>query len=160
MGQEKLFDQDQQDVSSNDFYTPAWIFEAMGIDFDLDVASPPQGVPWIPTKRFYTQLDDGLTSPWTGNVWMNPPFKKVTPWVEKFIDHNQGIALLPLAKSKFTDLIMMHSDAMVVLPAYMRFTSPFYNLGMIRFVCALFALGDENVEAISKVGRMWQKVEK
>ena len=159
MGQEKLFDQDQQDVSSNDFYTPAWIFEAMGIEFDLDVASPPQGVPWIPTKKFYTQLDDGLASPWSGNVWMNPPFKKVTPWVEKFVDHNQGIALLPLAKSKFTDIIMRESDAMVVLPAYRRFTSPFYSLGMIRFVCALFALGDENVEAISKVGRMWQKVE-
>jgi hypothetical protein len=159
VSQQNLFGHQQQEVSSNDFYTPAWIFDAMGLQFDLDVASPPQGVPWIPTKAFYTQLDDGLTSPWNGRVWMNPPFKKVTPWVEKFIDHGNGVALLPLAKSKFTDLIMMHSQAMVVLPAYMKFTSPFYSLGMIRFVCALFAIGDDNVDAISKVGRMWQKTE-
>jgi len=159
VSQQNLFGHQQQEVSSNDFYTPPWIFEAMGLEFDLDVASPPQGVPWIPAKRFYTQLDDGLTSPWNGRIWMNPPFKKVTPWVEKFIDHGNGVTLLPLAKSKFTDLIMMHSEAMVVLPAYMKFTSPFYSLGMIRFVCALFAIGDENVEAISKVGRMWQKTE-
>jgi len=36
--------------SSDDYYTPAHIFEALGIEFDLDVASPEGGIPWIPAN--------------------------------------------------------------------------------------------------------------
>jgi hypothetical protein len=43
--QEKLFKVEQSTITSNDYYTPAWIFEKMGLEFDLDVASPPDGIP-------------------------------------------------------------------------------------------------------------------
>jgi len=49
-------------------YTPPWIFEALNIEFDLDVCSPPEGIPWIPAKNHYCEEDDGLTSEWYGKV--------------------------------------------------------------------------------------------
>ena len=46
---------------------------AMGVDyFDLDPATSKDN-PTCATN-FYTKEDDGLTKPWTGNVWVNPPF--------------------------------------------------------------------------------------
>ena len=156
MSQQKLFNVEQHGLSSNDYYTPAWIFEKMQIDFDLDVASPPNGIPWIPAKRYFTQFDDGLDQKWFGRVWMNPPFKGITPWVEKFIEHGNGIALLPLEKGKYTDLITNAADAHVILPAYLKFETQFSKHNDIRPVCLLHAIGQDNVDAISKVGRLYK----
>ena len=96
-----LFGQPQQELSSDDYYTPRWIFDALGVTFDLDVASPPGGPPFTPCRRYYTQADDGLASPWEGLVWMNPPYSKPAPWVEKWIRHANGFALLPTNGGKW-----------------------------------------------------------
>lgn len=64
--QPRLFPVQQEQLTSDDYYTPAWVFERMGIEFDLDVCAPPGGIPWIPAKRYYTQADDGLVAPWGG----------------------------------------------------------------------------------------------
>lgn len=154
--QGKLFNVEQSNISSNDYYTPAWIFEKMALRFDLDVASPPNGIPWIPADRYFTQLDDGLAQDWHGRVWCNPPFKGITPWVEKFIEHGNGVALLPLEKGKYTDLINKHADAHVILPAYLKFETQFSKHSDIRPVCLLHAIGAENVKAIGRVGRLYK----
>jgi len=156
MRQEKLFNMQQESISSNDYYTPAWIFEAMAVEFNLDVASPPGGINWIPAHHYYTMLDDGLSQDWFGRVWMNPPFKGITPWVKKFIDHANGIALLPLEKGKYTDLINNAADAHVILPAYLKFETKFSKHSDIRPVCLLHAIGESNVEAIGRVGRLYK----
>ena len=55
-------------VTSDDCYTPRWVFDAMALEFDLDVAAPPGG-PWhVPCKRYYTAEEDGLAQPWEGLV--------------------------------------------------------------------------------------------
>ena len=42
--------------ATSEWYTPRYIFTALGCTFDVDVASPGQGVtPWIPAKVFITQ---------------------------------------------------------------------------------------------------------
>lgn len=112
--QPPLFGAPQTQLTSDDYYTPAWVFERMGIEFDLDVCAPPGGVPWIPAKRFYTMEDDGLAQPWEGRVWMNPPYSDCTPWVQRFIDHASGVCLLPTAKSLWLNLLWA-SGAGVVL---------------------------------------------
>jgi hypothetical protein len=41
---------------------------------------------------------DGLTNPWFGFVWMNPPFggrNGLEPWLARFFAHGNGIALTP-----------------------------------------------------------------
>lgn len=42
-------------VTSDDCYTPRWVFDAMGLEFDLDVAAP-NGGPWhVPAKLRHTK---------------------------------------------------------------------------------------------------------
>lgn len=81
---------------SDDWYTPPEIFDALGLTFDLDPCSPGAGH-WVPARRIYTKADNGLTKPWEGLVWMNPPFggrHGHVPWLEKFLTHGNGIGLV------------------------------------------------------------------
>ena len=82
--------------ASDDWYTPPEIFAALGLVFDLDPASPgPRH--WVPARRIYTKKDDGLTCPWHGLVFMNPPFggrNGHVPWLRKFLEHGNGIAIV------------------------------------------------------------------
>lgn len=81
---------------ADEWYTPKYIFEALGERFDLDVACPPEGPRHVPAKRWLSQ--NALTLPWSGFVWMNPPFgnqKVKRAWCAKFFEHGNGIALLP-----------------------------------------------------------------
>ena len=81
-------------VSSDDWYTPPSLFEQMQVEFDLDVCSPPGGVPWIPAKRYFTENDDGLAQPWEGFVWCNPPYSDPGPWMDRIRGHGNGIILV------------------------------------------------------------------
>jgi predicted RNA methylase len=49
------------------------LFSALGLVFDLDPSSPGPGH-WVPARKIYTVDDDGLRQPWSGLVFMNPPF--------------------------------------------------------------------------------------
>ncbi|HEU4542996.1 MAG TPA: DNA N-6-adenine-methyltransferase [Jiangellaceae bacterium] len=80
-------------ITSNECYTPRWVFDAMGLHFDLDVAAPPGG-PWhVPCDRYFTAADDGLAQPWDGLVWCNPPYSDYAPWADRFAVHDR-IALM------------------------------------------------------------------
>lgn len=48
--------------------------------FDLDVAACDESF-WA--KEYYTKDEDGLASPWDGNVWLNPPFSELKLWTER-----------------------------------------------------------------------------
>lgn len=81
---------------TDEWYTPAYIFDALGVRFNLDVASPPEGPRHVPARKFYHEKS--LERPWKGFVWMNPPFGHQSTkrkWLAKFFDHGHGIALLP-----------------------------------------------------------------
>lgn len=81
---------------SDEWYTPPYIFDALGCWFDLDVAAPPEGPRHVPATRSLSS--DGLTTPWDGFVWMNPPFGHQSTkraWLAKFFAHGNGIALVP-----------------------------------------------------------------
>lgn len=82
--------------ASDEWYTPAYIFDALGEEFDLDVAAPPQGGPHVPTKKWFSE--HSLMMSWHGFIWMNPPFggpNGLVPWLDKFFLHGHGIALTP-----------------------------------------------------------------
>lgn len=80
---------------SNEWYTPPGIFKALGLTFDLDPAHPVERLPWVPAERTFSIVDDGLSQPWEGRVWLNPPYGPATDvWLERFVEHGNGIALV------------------------------------------------------------------
>ncbi|MHC4397833.1 MAG: DNA N-6-adenine-methyltransferase [Planctomycetota bacterium] len=81
---------------SEEWYTPRRIFEAMGVEFDLDPCSPgAETVPWIPATRHLTYFENGLRIKWFGNVWLNPPYgQDAGKWLRKLAIHGRGIALV------------------------------------------------------------------
>jgi len=111
-------------VTSDDCYTPRWVFDAMGLEFDLDVAAPPGG-PWhVPCKRYYTAEDDGLSKTWDGLVWCNPPYSGFRPWANRFAGHDR-IALMGLMLNsvKWLGPALRHADAVALLPG-IKFHTP------------------------------------
>lgn len=84
---------------TDEYYTPPEIFEALGCTFDLDPCQPETGRAYlsVPTEHFYTKQENGLLQPWHGFVWLNAPFggrNGVVPWLERFVSHGNGIALV------------------------------------------------------------------
>jgi len=81
---------------SDDWYTPASYFDALALRFALDPCSPGMDH-WVPANRVYTKADDGLSKPWDGLVFMNPPYggrHGHVPWLKRFLDHGNGVAIV------------------------------------------------------------------
>lgn len=81
-------------LDSDAWYTPEWIFDGLGLEFDLDVAAPAEPLSWLPAKHRYTVADDGLAQPWFGTVWCNPPYSDPSPWCRKWAQHESGCLLI------------------------------------------------------------------
>ena len=69
--------------SSDEWSTPPEIvaeLEAEFGPFDLD---PCCRIETAKAPKFYTKSDNGLVRPWTGHVFVNPPYSQPTLWVRK-----------------------------------------------------------------------------
>ena len=74
--------------------TPPEILARLG-PFDLDPCAPVVR-PWEIASKHFTVEDDGLSLPWSGRVWLNPPFgREAIKWLRKMVRHFDGIALVP-----------------------------------------------------------------
>ena len=153
MIEQRLFTFEQTETTSDDYYTPKWIFDTLKLHFDLDVASPPHATN-VPCDRYFTQADDGLAQDWHGRVFMNPPFSKPRPWVERWLNHANGIALLPYSKSKWCQTLWDSNAALVYLYSlkFERVDKRVNN--STPFPLGVWAIGDDNVKAIAKLGRV------
>jgi hypothetical protein len=117
-----LFERAGVSNENDEWYTPAWFFEALGVEFDLDPCSP--GVPpsSVPAKLHLTKADNGLAAQWHGAVWLNPPFSSKREWYERLIRHGNGIALMP-ARTETHDFqaYMQAADALLFLKGRIYF---------------------------------------
>lgn len=146
----RLFPVAQEQLTSDDYYTPPWVFERMGIRFDLDVCAPPGGISWIPADRYYTQADDGLAQPWVGRVWMNPPFSLPRPWIERFLEHRDGVAVFIISIGRWLHPVWEQADGFHIFRPPVRFVR---GVGTeIHYPMAAAAFGDECVDAIGRLG--------
>lgn len=114
-----LFAREKPDGWTSDQWATPWEFvramEAKYGPFDLDPAAQPHTAK---ASRFYTIEDDGLTQPWFGRVWLNPPYSKPGPWCERaHLATSTGecdlvVILLPAAIDTgwFHDLVLPHAE--------------------------------------------------
>ena len=81
--------------ASDEWYTPHYIFEALGETFDLDVAAPVGGSLRVPARNWMAH--DSLSRNWADDfIWMNAPFggrNGLVPWLEKFSLHRPAQCL-------------------------------------------------------------------
>jgi len=145
------FKRDHKLEHSDEHYTPKILFDTLNITFGTDVCAPVGGVPWIPAINYYDKERDGLSNAWFGTVWMNPPFSKPSPWVDKFIEHNDGIALCVVSKSIWFNRLWNASDAIVPFPRNWKFERPDGSSKTISFQSFLFALCDRAAKALENV---------
>lgn len=103
--------------ASDDWYTPPDMLAALGLTFDLDPCSPGPHH-WVPARSVFTKEDDGLSRPWSGLVFMNPPFggrNGHVPWLAKFLDHGDGIAVVRAYTSSewFHDVVVPRAETLL-----------------------------------------------
>ena len=66
-------------MKNNEWYTPVKYIEAarevLG-EIDLNPASCELANQIVKAKRYYTREQNGLLQPWSGRVWLNPPYAR------------------------------------------------------------------------------------
>ena len=81
-----------QGTSEEEWYTPAVFIEAareaMG-GIDLDPASSAEAQATVGARRWYGKDTDGLTRPWDGRLWLNPPYTSglVDRFASRLVEH-------------------------------------------------------------------------
>jgi hypothetical protein len=140
-----------------EWYTPRYIFDALGCRFDLDPASPGADVvAWVPADRFYTR--EGLQREWTRYVWMNPPYgRKILPqWVKKFIKHRNGILLVPEHTStRWWQRRSNHADLILCVYKKISFVTPTGKTKDAQAIgSTLVAIGEKGIAALENAGNL------
>ena len=76
-----------------EWLTPPDIIRTFG-PFDLDPCAPVKR-PWATATNHFTIEDDGLSRPWHGLLWCNPPDgPKTGDWLARCAEHNNCLALV------------------------------------------------------------------
>ena len=135
---------------SDEQYTPKWIFDALNVQFDLDVCAPQGGVNYIPAKKHYLLTDDSLSQNWEGFVWMNPPFSEGKIWHNKFLLHRNGICLAPMSKSQWFYDVWNNSDISIAMPTpVFKFQKPNGKFNSIFMPVVSYAIGVQGCMALA-----------
>jgi hypothetical protein len=150
MGDRTLFTVPVQGRESDERYTPRWIFDGMGLTFDLDPASPVEGGDCVPARVKYTREDDGLARDWFGMVWLNPPFSHSTAWATRFREHGNGVFLGPIANGKWW-LDLVEVAGRLWLCRDFAFTHPEHAGKRSSMPLAMVAMGDEAVAGLDRL---------
>lgn len=136
---------------SDEWYTPRYIFDALGETFDLDVAAPIDGGPHVPADDWHES--DSLNRPWWGFVWMNPPFggrNGLVPWLDRFFEHGNGIALTPdRTSAPWWQDAANKADAVLFISGKVKFLRPDGTEGKSPSTgTTLFASGERAVSSL------------
>lgn len=135
--------------SDDEWYTPAWLFDALGLRFDLDVCAPlDRTYVSTPADRFFTEEDDGLAHDWDGLVWCNPPYSNATPWAKRMIDHGDGVLLSHVPINGLWCLRAWNRAHVVRLLQGMEFVRPSGELQRPAYWLQLVAFGPTAGDAV------------
>lgn len=142
-------------MKNDEWLTPPQILRALG-EFDLDPCAPVHR-PWSTAAKHYTVEDNGLSRPWHGRVWCNPPFgREAVKWLRRCASHANAIALVPARTETkmFYETVWTAADAVLFIQGRPHFhhvdgrRAPFNSGAPI----ALIAYGQSNVRALLDSG--------
>ena len=106
----------------DDWQTPIELVRALG-DFFLDPCANCND----PTRLAhfgFTKADDGLSKPWMGRVFVNPPYGRAArKWMQRLGEHGDGIALIPprMGAKWFHDIVLSQATAILFLRGRVAF---------------------------------------
>jgi len=95
---------------TDDWATPHKLFDELDREygFTLDVCASADNAK---CERFYTIADDGLTQPWHGVCWMNPPYgRTIGRWVHKARQSSREGATVVCLLPARTDTAWWHDE--------------------------------------------------
>lgn len=138
--------------ASPEWYTPAHVVAAV-LDFfdeiDLDPCSNSHQDPVIPARQHFTQEDDGLSRPWWGRVYINPPYgSEVIDWttraVTAYLSREIEAAILLVAARTDTDWFTpLLNFPICFIHGRLKFDGPNGTGNSAGFPSALVYLGDD-----------------
>ena len=142
---------------TDEWYTPRYIFDALGENFDLDVAAPMNGPRHVPTMRWFST--DALQQHWDGFIWMNSPFghqRHKRQWLAKFFKHGNGIALVPdRTSAPWFQEYASKADAMLFISPKVKFERPDGSIGESPGTgSVLLAAGDRATKALHRASSL------
>ena len=138
-------------MANDELYTPKWIFDALGVTFDLDVASSTNPYIQVPALNKFTIDDDAFNQEWYGFVWINPPFSKPKHWVSKWLEHGNGIALTPIGgNGKWLQELWESEAACLVLPPNVGFINTQNIEKKIMYRVGLWAIGADPIQILKE----------
>jgi len=140
---------------TDEWYTPRYIFDALGVMFDLDVAAPKEGPRHVPCLSWLHE--NSLDAKWDGFIWMNPPFghqRQKRLWLCKFFAHGNGIALMPdRTSAPWFQEFAPRADVICWTAPKIKFERPDGSLGKSPGTgTALLGVGDRAVSALNQCG--------
>jgi DNA N-6-adenine-methyltransferase (Dam). len=155
---------------SPEHYTPALLLDAvrqvMG-SIDLDPCSNSLKRPNVPARRHYTAAEDGLRHPWSGRVFLNPPYgRELAPWILKVREEwtsgkvRELVALLPArTDTEWFNVLTRDTDDLVVCFLFGRLTFV-GNTDPAPFPSMVGYFGpkhDRFARVFSPLGSLWQR---
>ena len=137
---------------SDQWYTPKYVFDAMGNPrFDMDVSAPKLIPAYINARRWL--WENSLETEWEGFIWMNAPYggrNGLEPWLDQFSAHGNGIALVPdRTSAPWFQKIARKADRMLFVTPKIKFLRPNGELGkQPGNGTALLAIGERGTHCL------------
>jgi hypothetical protein len=139
-----------------EWYTAASLFDALGAEFDLDPAASWKAAQ-VPARQYITKDDDGLSGPWSGHVWLNPPYGPAgVPFIDRMIAHGDGLLLLPSrTETAAYQRCLAAADAVCFLRERLWFVRDDGVTGRSSFGSTLFAFGQWAADILRRADLGW-----
>lgn len=139
---------------SDEWYTPKYIFDALGCRFDTDAASPKDfSLTHVPANNFI--FEDSLNKEWVGFTWLNPPFGKRNSknlWLNKMHEHGNGLVLTPdRTSAPWFQEALKKSDACLFVDGKVQFIAGHGNVSNVKQPSTgtcIFAYGWKGMEVL------------